>query len=479
MESLRESALNEENAGFDPSGTSQIEDGVRSDGSRYSESYAASRSESSSRETDHTELTKAFAPIDESDPALQVHHESIPEWQGMSSNERKAILAEMFPSVKAIDMAYILEKCANDGDRAVEQLLNQVFLEVDIDDRGEKTFKRGVDGFADPAGIISGKKRGKNRRQRRLSPTPSRPGISAGNESQSNQWNRAIKDLDFIQSRVHLPETTVTTMYYKSGRSLGKTIANLGKASEHENPYLAQAPASLLSSHAGVLKAEFKNLSHTQALSLTRMTYPSIAPARDLARELAYHSAVSDSIIPSYRPRTPSPPPTLVSHGPAKMAFPSHTVERLHATRAHAYGQTSSAHRAAKSRPLMGGAAAYYGSVAREATAALHEQAAADAESLVSSQSRPGEVDLHGVSAQHAVSIAKRRVEQWWEREGREWAREGKVRDGGLVFITGKGQHSQGGKGKLGPAVGAMLVREGWKVEVGSGAIEVVGRARK
>lgn len=127
----------------------------------------------------------------------------------------------------------------------------------------------------------------------------------------------------------------------------------------------------------------------------------------------------------------------------------------------------------------MGGAASYYSSVGRDASASLRRHEAAAADALVTIQSKPGEVDLHGVTVKDAVSIARARVENWWEQQGREWARQGKVMGGGLRVITGAGRHSEGGRGRLGPAVGGMLVREGWKVEVGNGVVEVVGRARK
>ena len=70
------------------------------------------------------------------------------------------------------------------------------------------------------------------------------------------------------------------------------------------------------------------------------------------------------------------------------------------------------------------------------------------------------------------------KVQAWWD-DVAEWARKGKVQgNGGLKVVTGVGRHSAGGRSKLGPAVGAMLVREGWKVEVGDGVVIVRGRAR-
>lgn len=127
----------------------------------------------------------------------------------------------------------------------------------------------------------------------------------------------------------------------------------------------------------------------------------------------------------------------------------------------------------------MSGAASYYSSVSRDASASLRSHEAAVADALVAGHSRPGEVDLHGVTVRDAVRIARVEVESWWEAQGREWAREGKAKAAGLRVVTGVGRHSESGKGKLGPAVGGMLVREGWKVEIGEGVIEVAGRVRR
>lgn len=79
-----------------------------------------------------------------------------------------------------------------------------------------------------------------------------------------------------------------------------------------------------------------------------------------------------------------------------------------------------------------------------------------------------------------AVRIARERVQGWWEGSGRgEWVGVGSGRGEGFRIVTGVGRHSEGGRGRLGPAVGGMLRREGWKVEVGTGVLVVSGRARK
>ena len=186
-------------------------------------------------------------------------------------------------------------------------------------------------------------------------------------------------------------------------------------------------------------------------------------------------------IIPQYLPRDISPNPPDIYTVSSNTAAPLQLsrASALLVARSNAFAQAQAAHRKSKSIPLMGGAASYYSSVARDAHAALRQHDSARANELVARQSRPGEVDLHGVSVSDATRIAKMEVEQWWEREGREWSREGKVMVGGLRIITGVGRHSDGGRGKLGPAVRAMLQRDDWKIEEGEGVFEVVGRVRR
>jgi hypothetical protein len=116
----------------------------------------------------------------------------------------------------------------------------------------------------------------------------------------------------------------------------------------------------------------------------------------------------------------------------------------------------------------MGGAAAYYSSLGRDFDSRAKSAVSASADALVKSQSRPGELDLHGVTVKDAERIARDGVTSWWVNT------RGQMHTG-FRIITGKGTHSEGGKGKLGPAVGKMLMREGWKVEIGSGFLVVTG----
>ena len=69
-------------------------------------------------------------------------------------------------------------------------------------------------------------------------------------------------------------------------------------------------------------------------------------------------------------------------------------------------------------------------------------------------------------------------VQSQGSRRGRGRGRTGDEEGGAFRIVTGVGRHSAGGRGRLGPAVGGMLVREGWRVEVGEGVLVVRGRVR-
>ena len=88
-------------------------------------------------------------------------------------------------------------------------------------------------------------------------------------------------------------------------------------------------------------------------------------------------------------------------------------------------------------------------------------------------------LDLHGVSIADAVRITEERVAKWWNKVKMKEGRRGERIGGGLTVVTGRGAHSKEGRGRIGPAVVKMLVREGWKVEVGSGQVVVTGRVKR
>ncbi len=494
MDTLKESALAEESAGFDPSGSSGFQDNESShESSNCAKSWHSDVASEGTEDTDLAGMTQALKVFDYN--GLQVgngtdldrdQHDA--ELEELSSPEKAAILKEMFTTAKDFDIIYTLKKVDNNFGKAVEELLNQAFLEEEGLKDGGYRLKKGIDAFADPS--ISGRGRRARRKKRQLirrtssTPTSGADGSSAS-PAPLSRWDRAKEDVDFVTQRTYISPKVVSSVYHENSASLAATIEALCESTDSDlnpNPYLSMASPSVLEAHAVELSADFQRLPYSQLASLVKLTHPSTASAHELARALASRvtSTSTTKIIPQYQVRPPSPgsTSTTLSVGHT-LPLPQSSATALAIARSNAFTQAQSAYRKSRSTPLMGGAASYYSSVARDASASLRRHEAAAADALVASQSRPGEVDLHGATVKDAVIIARARVESWWEREGREWARQGKAMGGGLRVITGAGRHSEGGRGRLGPAVGGMLVREGWKVEIGDGLIDVVGRARK
>ncbi len=407
----------------------------------------------------------------------------------LSEEEKKASLYEMFPTIKPFDIGYVLKKAHHDFDRAVEELLSQSFLEFENTNGHEQILKRGIDAFLEPENARGRKPKGK-RRRRQTRRTSSTPAISDSTSNQSvatrSRWDRAKEDVEFLTQRINLPASTISSAYHASGASLPSAIAMLCTSQVPVlSPHVALLDEDIIDAHATELALDFPILPPSTAKSLILLTHPSTASAHELARA-ALVSPASGSIVlvPQYVPRTPSPPSRSRPSEQKPLVMPFDTASRkayASATaRANAFTQASAAYRRSKSKPLMGAAASYYSSVGRDATASLRRYEAAAADARVTAQSRTGEIDLHGVNVKDAVRIAQDHAEQWWEAEGQEWSRAGKAMGGReLRIVTGVGRHSEGGRGKLGPAVGATLVREGWKVEIEQGVINVVGRTRR
>lgn len=487
LEALRKSAGDEANGPFDPSGTSGSPEGSSNQDSSQ-EGYSL-QSDVLTEDTTSIDVSLSLLPLKINSDAnsravmggAEAQHDR--EAEELSAEDKTSALMEMFPSMKAFDINYLLKKVGNNYGRAVEELLNHAFFEEEEIKNGEPILVRGVDGFSGLANASKPKSRNQRRKESRLArSTPNHPqaGSRINFPPLRNQWDQANSEIEFIAQRTHLPKHTVSSTYHKSGASLIPTIVALS-ASINPNNSLSSSSPDNFEKNILDLASEFPTLEISQVRALVILTQPSTAHAHELAQMLATSISTDSSktLIPHYRPRTPSPAPQLSPSVPRVLLHP-HTAAQVEHARTIAVLQAEASRRKAKSNPLMGGAASHYNSVARDLSVSLERHNAAAAEVLVVRQSRAGEVDLHGVCVKDAVRIAREQVEGWWGSEGvEEWARSGKAMGPGLQFVTGVGKHSEGGKSRLGPAVGSMLIREGWKVEIGNGVVTVVGRARK
>ena len=248
--------------------------------------------------------------------------------------------------------------------------------------------------------------------------------------------------------------------------------------------------------YAAELGKDFPSFPVERLNALVRLSHPNKDSAHELAKAIL-NNPISRTrpeppnikIIPHYaRPSLDSSPPNTPSKRPASSklglgldhATSSFLAESHATTKSIAFGQAAEAYRKSRSAPLMGGAAAYYASVGRDASASSQAYASNAADLLADKQSTSHSVDLHGIDVKNAVRIAQVKVQRWWDGGQAEWARQGKVMgSGGYRIITGIGMHSEGGRAKLLPAVRKMLVNEGWRIDEEAGALTVTGRARR
>ena len=490
LENLKQSAVTEEHSTFDPSGSSHIQDelAISRDSSDLAQSWHGDL-DSNSGDTEGTDITNLSNALKESSLGSRSAEAADLSTRANASSpaDNARILKDMFPDVKDFDMDFVLKKVHNDFDKAIEELLTQAFIDEEHIAGGEYIPRKGIEGFSDPVNGTR-RKKGKGRKTRLLRRTSS---MSEGLNNRSTEspsplsrWDRAREDVEFIAQRTHLSMPSISSTYHKCGGSLSLTIATLCEPTQPNcNPLLADAAPVIIDAHTTELVVDFPSISHTAAAALIGLTHPSTASAHELCRAmLSPASRSSSAIVPQYARRPPSPirdTATVTSSGTALPSSMLGGAEALANQRNRAYLQAQAAHRKSKSNHLMGGAAAYYGSVSRDASASLRNYQTAEADQLVDAQSRVGEVDLHGVSVQDAVRIASERVSSWWETEAQEYSGTGKSNLVGIRLVTGQGHHSQGGKGRIGPAVARTLVKQGWKVEIGQGVIDVIGKVRK
>jgi hypothetical protein len=363
--------------------------------------------------------------------------------------DKEALLAQAFPSVKPFDISYTLRKCKNEFDKAVDELLNQAFLLEEPNSDGERhAVPKGIEGFISTS--TSRRPKGKRRKQAPSSSTSvlSDKSPNCPNGASSGKWDQAASDISYLTERTHHNHTStfITSLYNTHNRSLPATILALC-SSYLPNPNLdIDSTSDLLASQAIDLAHDFPSLPSKYLTPLLILTYPSLSSAHDLAKILANYDPSSSSsaikITPQYaRPIPPPPSPPL---------------------------------KAKISKPPLG---------PLTAPAADH---------LVSATTTPTSLDLHGIDVRNAKRIALQHVEAWWSSGVSEYAREGKAQgwaatggvkgradeQGGFVIVVGQGLHSEGGRAKVGPAVVSMLMKEGWRVQVGVGSLVVRGRVR-
>lgn len=417
------------------------------------------------------------------------------ELEKLDKATKEALLKEMFPTASDYSVSHTLQKCNGHWNRAMEELLNHIFFEGEEQVDGESRISaRGIDAFSEDNTSRRARKGRKQKRSllsepeiQRSSSVPS----AVSSPAPKSTWDVARKDIEFISTRANVATQPVQSLYHAHNASLAATIAALLELPilpPKLVPELSSAGASqaTLLAHADDLATDFPSISHAHIIALIHLTHPSTSSAHELAAALVASPRQSGiQVITHYTPLSTSPSSHPTTHAPHR---PTPLPAGLSPAAAHSRytAQASAAYRRARSDRLMSGAAAYYSQLGRDAAMLRNEATSADADALVASQSRAGVMcDLHGVSVKDAVRIAKREADGWWKGSGGRGVMglDGRVRgrgDGGVGFtiITGVGRHSEGGKGKLGPAVAKALVAEGWRIVADEGSLVVVGKGR-
>ncbi|OJD12838.1 hypothetical protein AJ78_06618 [Emergomyces pasteurianus Ep9510] len=504
LDALKTSA-DEQETTFDPSGTSgqdlfgdQGDLASEQDGSHPTRKSLTSNMTSieSDFSTVSLEANQKPTPFGGgwSGPHTEQYPNRVSRITGFTIEGKTTYLIEMFPSIDHYTIVHTLRKCSEDIDRSMDVLLNLAFFEdQSADDQEDKvSVPKGIDGFEGDIQSRERKRAKSKRSKKQASLHHSGASVLAQREINKveNKWENSKRDVGFICSRTYLSPKFVTSAYHLNGASLPSTLHSLAstEAEKHakdmmDNPLVVTQIAELQQEFhkvppeklAGLLRIARNSTSAASELATVMITVKPPPPPTKIVQVQQAPIDLNDS--PNQAQKVPS-----WTRQPQRDHLTSRAIANSHIIASHnAFNKANSAYRRGKSDHLMGGAAGYYSALGREHMEKAKKEAAAAADALVESQSSSRLLDLHGVNVQHAVGIAKRRVEAWWDSLGDTkyapggW---GPVQEGYRI-ITGLGRHSKNGTAKLGPAVARALANEGWKVEVGEGYLTVTGMARR
>lgn len=486
LDTIKESAAAEEATGFDASGSS----GGLLQYHGYEEAFLEENGSNGTKSqhewqsiTDDTSLSHGLSSLDLGTESDRDRDKPV-RFGGLDEAEKEFLLAGIFPKMKLIDIKYALKRSKGVVELAMDELLTQSFLEEN------GGLPKGVDGFNDDN--IGTSARSKRKRRKKNNKIDTSGGIMNEQEPErdartSSKWDKGKDEIEFISSRTGLDFHRVSSLYYKNGASKRKTIYAIIEAHLKSEDEL---PDSLIE-RTLELSQEFPTVPIPELSTLIQLTRQSNEAAYELAKALTSHP--TDDSKPGIQIEFRHPPLHLEDESPTvklkshNAVFVDGEINQFNASSAAsraaeykdrrnvAFMQASAAFKKGKSDPLMGGAAAYYSQIARDLNVHAKNAESAAADALAAQQSTKNKLDLHGITVKDAIRITRERVTKWWH-ELEEVRADGRGVGPGYTIVTGIGQHSEGGRGKLGPAVGKMLIREGWKVEVSSGILVVTGR---
>lgn len=499
LDPIKASAIAEQLTEFDASGSSGGP--VRDNPGKHS-SDAGSNADTWATQTtltDATHLSNDFTALSLDGRSAAGSEES---WDGgyykdteqFDTKTKEQLLADTFPNLRSELVAYTLKKCNDDFSKATDELLNHVYFEDARTSPTEETapVAKGIDAFFEGHHVPQKGKKGKGKKKQRISlydiSSANSSGADLSGTATPNRWQNTSRDVEFVTARTKLPAKVVSSLYHEKSASLSATI--LALVNKDMKVHEKEEPDAGYVQDAMTLNEDFPSIGLDQALSLVRLADGSPDKARDMAKALTEQPASETGgkggikLDFRYAPvnldddeprmsKLPELPSTLRPHSTASVAL----------RRSEAYQKAAEAHRKGRSgNGYMKAAAGYYSQEARDLGANLKVMSQADADAFVAQQSSSTILDLHGVTVADATRIAKQRTQMWWSSLGEQRITEYGGARGGVGsyrIVVGLGRHSVDGRGRLGPAVVKALVKEGWKVEVGSGELLVTGLNRR
>jgi hypothetical protein len=495
LDPLKASAIAEQLTDFDASGSSG--DPVRDSLNKHSSDVDSNADTWATRTTltDATHLSNDLSALSVDGRSAAGSEES---WDGFykdteqfDTKTKEQLLADTFPNLRPELVAYTLKKCNDDFSKATDELLNHVYFEDARTSPSEETAPvvKGVDAFFEGHHVPQKSKKGKGKKKQKVSLYDMSSSNSSGTDlsvpATPNRWQNSSRDVDFITARTKLPAKVVSSLYHEKSASLSATI--LAFVNKDMKAHEKEEPDAGFVQDAMTLNEDFPSIGLDQALALVRLADGSPDKARDMAKALTEQPASETGGKGGIKLDFRYAPVNLGDDEPQVSKLPDlpssirpHTTASLALQRSKAYQQAAEAHRKGRSgNGYMKAAAGYYSQQARDYGANMKVMSQADADAFVAQQSSSTILDLHGVTVADATRIARQRTQMWWNSLGEQRIAEYGGARGGVGsyrIVVGLGRHSTDGRGRLGPAVSRALIKEGWKVEVGSGELLVTGK---
>lgn len=410
-----------------------------------------------------------------------------------SSLEQKIVwLAGIFPDIPQRELADVLESHEGLLDKTTDELLNLSFLYQENEEQPEEhvPILKGVDGFAE--GVRNnrkGRKKWRNRTNDSSRASSQGPSTHETESIRSNIWSSMSEDVDFICSRTILQPQAVRSTYHANGARLSSTIRALATKEGSAYTRLTEIDP-LVELQITEFQTQFEQVPEAQIYGLLILARKIPSAAFELVEAMTATEASQQGVqlhgVAHYAPLDlkgdiPLEPPSTTVSASAVLGHSRASATTYRAAATESFEQATAAYKKSKSDRLYRAVAGYHADIGRERAKAAKELQAGEADYLVASQSSSTVLDLHGVGVQDAVRIASVRTKVWWESLGdtKYAPGGGGPATAGFRIVTGVGSHSKNHAPRIGPAVSKMLIREGWKVEIGHGELYVTGKNRR